>query len=62
MFINSNRITRDGAVYIASMLEKCGLLRLNLAFNRLEDEGAGHIATALLHSNSKLRRYSSVYF
>jgi len=37
------------------MLEKCGLLRLNLAFNRLENEGAGHLATALLHSNSKLR-------
>lgn len=62
MFIFSNRITRDGAVYIAPMLEKCSLLRLNLAFNRLEDEGAGHIATALLHSNSKLRRYSSICF
>lgn len=54
---SSNRITRDGAVHIPAMLEKCSLARLNLAFNRLEDEGAGHIATALLHSNSKLRRY-----
>ncbi|UJR35786.1 hypothetical protein I4U23_028534 [Adineta vaga] len=53
--LSCNRITRDGAVYIAPMLEKCSLLRLNLAFNRLEDEGAGHIATALLHSNSRLR-------
>jgi hypothetical protein len=54
--IFSNRITRDGAVYLAPMLEKCGLLRLNLAFNRLENEGAGHLATALLQSNSRLRR------
>lgn len=54
--LRSNRITRDGAVYLEAMLEKCGLLRLNLAFNRLENEGAGHLATALLHSNSKLRR------
>ena len=53
----SNRITRDGAVYIAPMLERCGLLRLSLAYNRLEDEGAGHLATALLQSNSRLRRY-----
>ncbi|CAF1617467.1 unnamed protein product, partial [Didymodactylos carnosus] len=50
-----NRITRDGAIHIAPMLEKCGLLRLNLAFNRLEDEGAGHLAQALLQSYSKLR-------
>jgi hypothetical protein len=56
LHIFSNRITRDGAVYLAPMLEKCGLLRLNLAFNRLENEGAGHLATALLQSNSKLRR------
>ncbi|CAF1577333.1 unnamed protein product, partial [Adineta steineri] len=53
--LSCNRITRDGAIYLGPMLEKCSLLRLNLAFNRLEDEGAGHIATALLHSNSKLR-------
>ncbi|CAF1044618.1 unnamed protein product [Rotaria sordida] len=53
--LSCNRITRDSAVYLASMLEKCGLLRLNLAFNRLENEGAGHLATALLQSNSKLR-------
>jgi hypothetical protein len=53
----SNRITRDGAVYLAPMLEQCGLLRLNLAYNRLENEGAGHLATALLQSNSRLRRY-----
>jgi hypothetical protein len=54
--IFSNRITRDGAVYLAPMLEKCGLLRLNLALNRLENEGAGHLATALLQSNSRIRR------
>ena len=52
----SNRITRDGAAYLAPMLERCGLQRLSLAFNRLENEGAGHIATALLQSNSRLRR------
>lgn len=70
--LSCNRITRDGAVYLAGMLEKCGLLRLNLAFNRLENEGAGHVATALLQSNSKLRRlllnsnyfkkYMNIYF
>ena len=54
--MHSNRITRDGAAFLAPMLEKCGLLRLNLALNRLEDEGAGHLATALLQSNSRLRR------
>jgi hypothetical protein len=54
----SNRITRDGAAYLPSMLDKSGLLRLSLALNRLENEGAGHIATALLQSNSRLRRSS----
>jgi len=53
--LSCNRITRDGAVYLAPMLDRCGLLRLNLAFNRLEDEGAGHLARALLQSNSRLR-------
>lgn len=55
----SNRITRDGAVYLAPMLDKCGLLRLNLALNRLENEGAGHLATALLQSSTRLRRYET---
>ena len=54
---NSNRITRDGAVYLGPMLDRCGLLRLSLAYNRLEDEGAGHLAQALLQSNTRLRRY-----
>jgi len=52
----SNRITRDGARYLAELL-KCDttLQVLDLSFNRIGDDGATAIGTALALHNTHLK-------
>jgi len=57
LFIScSNRITRDGARQLAELL-KCdtALEVLDLSFNRIGDDGATAIATALALQNTHLK-------
>lgn len=51
----SNRITQDGTKELAKVLKKNTALQvLDLGFNRLEDDGAKHLADALATYNSTL--------
>jgi len=62
LYSNSNRITRDGARFLGEFLRKDTPLRhLDLAYNRLEDDGAKHIAEALMLSNTNLKSLSVKY-
>ena len=52
----SNRITRDGALEISKVLkENTAIEILDLGYNRLEDDGACHIAEALKTYNTNLQ-------
>lgn len=55
MHIYSNNITRDGAKQLAILLKKNTPLEvLNLAYNRIEDDGAVALAEALASYNTNL--------
>lgn len=54
--IYSNRVTRDGALELAKVLkENTAIEILDLGYNRLEDDGACHIAEALKTFNTNLQ-------
>ena len=54
--IYSNRITRDGTKELAKVLkENTAIETLDLGYNRLEDDGAMHIADALATMNTTLK-------
>jgi len=57
LFIScSNRITRDGARELAALLRRDTALEvLDLSFNRVGDDGATAIATALALHNTHLK-------
>jgi len=56
VYFCSNRITRDGARQLAELL-KCdtALEVLDLSFNRIGDDGATAIASALAQHNTHLK-------
>jgi len=52
----SNRITGDGALHVAKLLKRNTALEvLDLSFNRIGDDGASAIATALALHNTNLK-------
>ena len=51
----SNRITRDGVKELAKVLKKnTAIKKLDLSYNRLEDDGAMHLAEAISTYNTNL--------
>lgn len=61
--ILSNRITRDGAAYLAQFLQRDTPLKtLDLGNNRIEDDGAKAIAEALMYANTNLERLNKLRF
>ena len=51
----SNRITRDGVKELAKVLKRnTAIKQLDLSFNRLEDDGAMHVADAVATYNTTL--------
>lgn len=57
VFFSSNRITRDGMELLSRVLRNNTMIsHLDLSNNRLECEGARHLAIAIGHSNTNLRR------
>ena len=52
----SNRITRDGVKELAKVLKhNTAIETLDLGYNRLEDDGAIHIADAIATLNTNLK-------
>ena len=55
--ICSNKLSRDGAGYIADLLKVNHHLRdLNISFNRIEDAGIQEISQVLADSNFTLNK------
>ena len=51
----SNRITRDGVKELAKVLKRnTAIKQLDLSYNRLEDDGAMHVAEAVATYNTNL--------
>ena len=54
----SNRITQDGAKELAKLIKRDTTLRvLDLGFNRIQDDGAIHLAESLSAFNTHLTTY-----
>ena len=57
VIILSNKLSRDGAGYIANLLKVNNHLRdLNISFNRIEDAGIEEISQVLADSNFALNK------
>jgi hypothetical protein len=55
-YLLQQRITRDGVEELSKVLQKnTAIETLDLGFNRLEDDGAIHIANALATLNTNLK-------
>lgn len=62
-FQYSNNITRDGAKQLALLLKANTPLEvLNLAYNRIEDDGAVALAEAIAAYNTNLTMWVSLKF
>ena len=63
LFQYSNNITRDGAKQLALLLKANTPLEvLNLAYNRIEDDGAVALAEAVAAYNTNLTTWVSLNF